>query len=392
MLRYLAERSNVYLASLTDEPLSKETEKALDQLCERHVRAPIHRYRKWVNGAASLAKGRTATEGLFHCKALHQTVSRWARETRFDAAIAFCSSMAQYLPPELAGAPTIVDLVDVDSEKWRQYANKSRGPKRWLYGWEARRVRRLECRLAEQVTAMTVVSEAEAELFRSFCPSDRIQAVGNGVDTDYFRPPAERADGESLNCVFIGVLDYYPNEEGICWFCEQVWPQVRQKLPAATLSIVGRHATARVKELSSVAGVEVIGEVPDVRPHLAKAAVSIAPLQIARGVQNKVLEAMSAGTPVLATQEALTGLQAVAGEDAVVAAGAPQWQEELVRLLSDRDLQKKLAINGRNYVERHHSWRRCLAPLAQLAGLARESQEQGVGGEGLAVAARSASI
>ncbi|MCA9175167.1 MAG: glycosyltransferase, partial [Planctomycetales bacterium] len=383
LLRFLARRANVHLASLTDEPVTEETQAALDPLCVRRADATVHPWGRWVRGSLSLLRGGSATEGLFHNARLKRTLDDWASDTSFDGVVVFCSSMAQYVPRKLAGVPMVVDLVDVDSEKWFQYASHRRGPKRWLYALEARRVRRLERTLARQSTALTVVSDEEAQLFRSFCSEGHVRGVGNGVDTDYFSPemmsehdrssmgvPARAASGvddrsmgalaraalrstaasatsasetpntsapvadtnvdcaaepHEPNCVFVGVLDYYPNIEGITWFCREVWPAVRRAIPEATLSIVGRHPTPRVAELGELPGVTVVGEVPDVRPYLSRAAAAIAPLQIARGVQNKVLEAMSAGTPVIATAEALTGLQAEPDQDALLGVDAGDW-------------------------------------------------------------------
>ncbi|HAY80137.1 MAG TPA: sugar transferase [Planctomycetaceae bacterium] len=378
LLRYLAKRARVHLACLSDEPVPAETQQVLSQLCHRITYAQLHPQLRWLHGARSLLSGRTVTEGLFQARQLRKTVTAWSGDTSFDATLVFCSSMFQYLKtPALQQTPTVVDLVDVDSEKWFDYASGNRGLKRWLYHLEAKRVRRLEQTMANRAQALTVVSEDEAKLFRSFCPTDHMHAVGNGVDTDYFA--LQRTPSSEPQCVFVGVLDYYPNVDGVCWFCEEVWPAVRQAVPTARFSIVGRNPVQKLKDLERLDGVTVVGEVPDVRPHLATANVSIAPLLIARGVQNKVLEAMAAGTPVLASRQALTGLDLAPGVDALLAEDAPAWQRQLVDLLQNETLQSQLAARGRAFVQEHHSWERQLAAFSKLLNLPNASDTTSTG-------------
>src|SRR5262249_47011580 len=157
----------------------------------------------------------------------------------------------------------------------------------WLYRREGQRLRRLEEALPAWTGAVTLVSEAEADLYRSFCTPGRVETVANGVDLDYFQPQECAAP---KGCVFVGALDYRPNVEAARWFCRGVWPQLRRREPGLTLALVGRRPAPAVEALAEVPGVEVVGQVPDVRPYVARAAVAVVPLRIARGVQNKVLE------------------------------------------------------------------------------------------------------
>src|SRR5688500_18518073 len=188
ILRHLAERYDVHLATLADEPVAAPTRRELDRLCVQVAIEPVTRVR-WARAAGSLLRGHTATEGLFQSPALSRTIRHWARSTRFDVALAFCSSMVQYLDcPELDGVPAIVDLVDVDSQKWFDYAARSRGLRRAVFQLEGRRLRRLEQSLPDRARAIMLVSQAEADLYQSFCPTGRAVAVPNGVDLDYFRP------------------------------------------------------------------------------------------------------------------------------------------------------------------------------------------------------------
>jgi len=186
--------------------------------------------------------------------------------------------------------------------------------------------------------------------------------VTNGVDLEYFRSKSEAESG----CVFVGALDYWPNVDGICWFCRKVWPEIRRRQPQARLSIVGRRPVSAVRRLARYPGVEVVGQVPDVRPYYARAAVVVAPLRVARGVQNKILEALAMSKAVVASPNTLRGLKAEPGSHLLNAESPVEWQETILQLFQDQSLRKQLGKRGRKFVEDHHSWDRCLEPLGKL--------------------------
>ena len=367
LLDFLARRANVYLGTLADEPLESGTLEALHSRCKEVAIERLGRWR-WLTAAASLTTGRSATEGLFRSSQLRQALERWTQQVQFDAVVVFCSSMVQYLDlPGLQSVPTIVDLVDVDSQKFFDYAATSRGVKKWLYRWEGRRLRKLESSLPSRVQAITLVSHAEAQIYRGFCPNDRTHAITNGVDLEYFQPSGTECRPE--RCVFVGALDYRPNIDGICWFCKEVWPQIRSARPQATLAIVGRNPDPAVRRLASLPGVEVFGSVPDVRPHLAEATLAVVPLQIARGVQNKVLEAMAMGKPVIASPGAAEGLGVVDGEELLIAIDPKHWTASVCRLLADAALRRRIAEVGRQFVEQQHDWEHSLSGFSGLFDL-----------------------
>jgi sugar transferase (PEP-CTERM/EpsH1 system associated) len=326
-------------------------------------------------------RGRTVTEGAFSSPALAATVSEWARLTRFHAALASASSMVPYLRlSSLRGVPAVVDLVDVDSQKWLDYAAASRGPAAWLYRTEARRLRQLEQSLPDWTRAVTLVSTKEADVYRQFRSTGVAHAVPNGVDLDYFQPSAMRAPDDSTGppleqaCVFVGALDYRPNVDAIRWFCREVWPELLRHCPVAKLYLVGRKPALAVRACATVPGVELVGPVPDVRPYLSRVPVAIAPLQIARGIQNKVLEAMAMGRAVITSPQALTGLDATPGLHLLTASTRQQWVDTILWLWSDSSLWRALGSAARRYVEQHHCWERCLTPFAELLGLGRNGR------------------
>jgi sugar transferase (PEP-CTERM/EpsH1 system associated) len=368
LLRFLARRAAVHLACLAHEPVSGETVAALQGLCARLAVIPLGNWTRWLWGPASLLRGATASEGVFHSPALVEVVRGWARETCFDVSLSSASSMVPYQRlDELRPVPAVVDLVDVDSQKWFDYAATCRGPRARLYRTEGHRLRELEQTLPSWARAVTLVSDAEADLFRQLCSWDGVHAVTNGVDLDYFRPPAP-VPAES-GCVFVGALDYYPNVDAACWFSEHVWPLVRRRHPDARLRLVGRQPTPEVSRLAKLPGVEVVGQVPDVRPYVAAAAVAVAPLRIARGLQNKVLEGMAMAKPVVASPQALTGLNNKLDIPTLTASERQEWAEQVGRLLGNPALRRQLGAAGRSYVETYHDWDRCLEPLGPILGL-----------------------
>ncbi|HBI43174.1 MAG TPA: TIGR03087 family PEP-CTERM/XrtA system glycosyltransferase [Planctomycetales bacterium] len=368
VLRYLSRRAAVHLAFLADEPVPEATTAALGRYCERVAAAPLGGSR-WLRAAWSLARGRTITEGAFASPLLASIVRGWGEETRFTACLASASSVASYLRlPELCGAPAVVDLVDVDSQKWFDYAAASRPPSAWIYQTEGRRLRRLEQSLAGWARAVTVVSDAEAELFSRVCPSSKAHVIPLGVDLEYFRP-TDAAGGEA-GCVFVGALDYRPNVDAACWFCQEAWPEIHRRRPETRLRLVGRRPSAAVRRLAATPGVEVVGQVPDVRPYLSSAAVAVNPLRIARGLQNKVLEAMAMGKAVVASPQALAGLRQRDKAPALCATSTAEWVEIVGNLLDQPEQRRRLGAEGRRFVETHHNWDVCLSPFDSLLGLA----------------------
>ena len=209
---------------------------------------------------------------------------------------------------------------------------------------------------------LLVVSEAERGLFRSFCPTDRISAVGNGVDSLYFAP-SDGSHVDPSSCVFTGVMNYKPNADAVVWFAGNVWPGVREKFPTAVFRIVGKSPTSDVQALASIPGIEVTGSVPDVRPWLHRSTCAVVPLQIARGVQNKVLEAMSCGRPVICSSAPLRGLAAEPGLHLLRADSIDEWLNSISQVFMESSLQQELGMAGSAFVQLNHSWDHCLAPL-----------------------------
>lgn len=393
VIKYLSRFALVDTAFLADEPVTGSTLHGLEELCDTVIAVPVDKRRRWLRGLCSLAAGRSATEGLFYSPRLRREIAVLRSKRIYDWVIAYCSSMAQYLDD--AGCPPqrcIVDLVDVDSQKLFDYASWARWPARALYRLEGRRLRKLECSLARRVRWLTLVSEAECRVYRRFCPAENVAAVENGVDGDYFHPQAVPSEGEQprtdfspdvssgSRCVFTGALDYHANADGLIWFLTEVWPNVRARRPDAVFHIVGGGAGGPLREAAEKAGATLTGDVPDVRPYLARAVV-VAPLRIARGIQNKVLEGMAMARPVVASPQALEGLDVSPGEDVVEAKTPSEWVAALERLWNSPAERRRMGDRARRLVEARYTWTARLQPLLSLLALTETKQRSSIASE-----------
>ena len=368
ILRHLSRRANVLLGCLADEPIEAEQLAVLQGLCAEVCVVDNSSFRRWLRGAGSFARGRTISEGIFFEPELGRQLACWLADKPVQACLASASSLAQYLhSPRLRNVDAVVDLIDVDSQKWLDYAGVLGGWKRWVYRWEGRRMRRLEQSLARRCKAVTLVSEAECRLFRSFCADGNVLAIPNGVDLDFFSPKPQETAPDS--CVFVGAMNYPPNIDAVVWFANEVWPRILNSKPDARFTIVGRQPTETVRQLANIGGITVTGAVPDVREFVAQAEVAIAPLRIARGIQNKVLEALAMAKPVLASSAAMEGLAVTPGRELITAESPREWVESLLSLWNDAPRRTELGRLGREYVETHHSWESCLEGFDKLLRL-----------------------
>jgi sugar transferase (PEP-CTERM/EpsH1 system associated) len=373
ILRFLAQRYTVWLGALTDEPISDEQEKVLRQHAARVEIASVGLGR-WIRGFHSLLRGDSISEGIFWSPRLASVLTEWGREVRFHAVLVSASSLVPYLKlPVFSQTPLIVDLIDVDSQKWLDYAAKAAFPRSRLYALEGRRLRKVEKQLPEWTHVVLVVSESEHEIYRSFTDKGRIEILRNGVDLEYFHPIPTAIEPV---CTFVGALDYLPNVDAACWFAAEIWPRLRAAQPNLTFRLVGRRPTRRVLNLARLGGIDVVGSVPDVRPWVAQSMVIVVPLRIARGVQNKVLEALAMGKACVVSPAAWAGVRAQPDRDLLVADSPDEWVTQVLRVLNEEELRTNLGTAGRRFVETHHSWEACLAPLERLLA---ECQDIGAG-------------
>ncbi len=364
IIRYLGKRCRLHVVSLAEEPASQKVITELEKHCAS-VRVVSIPKTRWLNAAFSFARGRSVTEGLFAAPQVKAVIDERTARISFDATLASSSGVARYLDhPRLRTARRWVDLIDVDSEKWVNYATASNPLMAQIYRREGQRLRQVEVELAESCDELTVVSDAEVDVFRSFSDAGTVTAVTNGVDLDYFARPDDF--GEELKCVFVGVLNYKPNADGVVWFCNNVWPDVRRRFPKARFEVVGRSPGADVLALNEIDGVEVVGSVPDVRPYLWSASTVVAPLLIARGVQNKVLEAFAASRPVVSSPDALVGLAIDPDVHAIRATAPAHWSDSICELFTNQYRRSELGAAAREWVTAHHRWEVCLRDFGRM--------------------------
>ena len=372
LLRILSSVFDVTLACPVDEPIASSEFAHVQALCSSVITAPTT-FGQWFRAFASMVRGASLSEGLFCVPSLRRQIVAMQSQEPFDAVLVFCSSMYPYVRDSSFKKTTqTVDVVDVDSEKWRQMGERRRGMRGRLYRLESQRVRKLEKEIGSRADSVTLVSDVEAKLFDSVAfPKRPSIGVSNGVDAAYYdRGDRSHPSGNELNLVFTGVMDYPPNVEGVCWLCENVLSHLSREYDVC-FNIVGRNPSRKVLELGRAPYVNVVGAVADVRPFLHHASIAVAPLHLARGIQNKVLEAMAAGLPVVATPQSADGIEAVPGEHLLVAETPDQWRESLLSLTQDHDYRIRLGKAARKLVVDHYTWNARLNPIAELLNAQR---------------------
>jgi sugar transferase (PEP-CTERM/EpsH1 system associated) len=365
LLRHLSARFEIHLGAFVDDPDDWQYQDALKPYCASIKLLPLNPRRAKLASLAGLLTGEALTLPYYRSGELKRWAAELAATGKVTHGLAFSSAMAQFMPAGLARR--VLDMVDVDSDKWTQYASTQRWPLSWMYAREGRKLAEWEARVAQDFDATLLVSHAEAALLKQRVPQARhkIGAFENGVDADYFSPARDYPNPyptDVRGIVFTGAMDYWPNMDAVTWFAERIFPAVRDAVPGAQFTIVGSRPTEAVMALMRQPGVVVTGGVPDVRPWLAHAACAVAPLRIARGVQNKVLEAMAMARPVIASAQAAEGIRAEAGRDFILALGEADFAHAVVAQLQSASS----AVPARECVLAHYDWTRNLAAIDPL--------------------------
>lgn len=373
-LRRLARHAPVHLAALADDPRDLEHDAVLDGFTASHCVMPRAR-RPVAQAAAGLLKGEPLSVALFRNAQLRGYVRRIMDTRPLAAVFVYSGQMASYVGTLPARTRLVIDFCDADSQKFAAYGRSAGWPMRYVYRREGRLLGRFEREASLRTDTSLFISDAEADLFASFAGEEaarRVQVVENGVDLAYFDPalplpvPRELTALDGPVLLFTGQMDYRPNVDAVMAFADDVLPSIRVRHPTASFVIVGRSPTAAVLALGKREGIVVTGEVPDVRGYLAAADVVVAPLRIARGIQNKVLEAMAMARPVVASAEAAQGIDALDRRDLMVAHRAEQEIELTLRLLDDPAYAAQIARAARRRMEERYGWDATLSRLAPI--------------------------
>jgi sugar transferase (PEP-CTERM/EpsH1 system associated) len=355
-IRHLSRRHAVHLACLVDDPADLEHVAKLEEYCASVHVAPLQKAAVRWQAARALVEGPPLSIRAFYSEQLQAHIDRLLREKRLDVIWLFSAASAAYVR-RVAHIPRIMDFVDVDSEKWRLYSEYRAFPLSWLFRLEANRLARYEDELARECDVSVFVSTAEAECFARRGASRSTVVIPNGVDLEYFQPAGSiGATPHRPSVIFVGAMDYFPNVDATRYFCREVFPRVRAVLAQTQFVIVGRDPGRPVRQLAYHENVTVTGSVPDVRPYLSEASVAVAPFRIARGVQNKVLEAMAMGVPVVGTSMAFQGIKATEADGVRIADDPKTFAQEVATLLSDSGWRSQCAQRARQYVRRQHRW------------------------------------
>ncbi len=374
MFEALRQLGDVHVAALADT--AGERQAALDRMTPLCASICVHvrtRSAVWATLAA-LAKRRPASVEMFADPALARHVDALVDQGSITHIVTFSSQMAHYVPaPDRFSGPVVMDFVDVDSAKFAAYAANDRpGPMRWVHAREARTLAGWEAAVAARASAALFVSEAEKALFRSGCSAGNVHALGNGIDLDRFSPDGDWvaiADDRlpvGPLAVFTGQMDYRPNIEAVTLFARETLPILRGIHPDAHFAIVGRAPGQEVRALAAIPGVIVTGEVPDTRPWLAAAQAVVAPLRVARGVQNKLLEAMAMARPVVASPDAAHGIDAEPGLHLLVAGSSQEEADCVAALMADPAKGRAMGQAARMRMAQRYGWAAALSPLGDM--------------------------
>jgi len=363
MIKHLAADHEVTVASLARSRNEALEGTGIAPYCTRYEMAEVRNPIQVIRMLLRVPTSTPSSMGFFYSPALAQRVrERLARE-RFDLIFVHCSSVAQYVAG-VRGIPKILDFGDMDSQKWLEYARYKPFPLSAGYWLEGRKLAREERRLAGRFDLCTATTRAEWETLEGYRTGVATDWFPNGVDSAYFAPAAEPYDTDTL--CFVGRMDYYPNQECMFEFCARTLPLVRAHRPNVKLLIVGADPSSAVRKLGELPGVTVTGPVPDVRPYLQRSALMVAPLNIARGTQNKILEAMASGVPVVASRVAAGGVDAAPGEHFAVASTPEEHAQAILRILGDPAERRRLAVAGRERMLSHHAWDRSMQRLDRI--------------------------
>lgn len=305
----------------------------------------------------SLLGKRPLTNAYFYAQSLQDLIHK----EPCDVIVVDCSSMAQYVRG--MSKPRVIDFVDVDSDKWRHYAEVTSFPKSLVYQREYRQLQRLETELVEEFDASIVISDEEK---KHLPDSDRLFVVRNGIDLECFSP---QGSPDSNTLIFTGAMNYFPNIDGVLFFHGEILPLIQREIPSVKFIVGGMNPDSSIQQLESE-HVMVTGFVPDMREYLKKAAVCVVPLRIAKGIQNKVLEAMAMGIPVVSTSGANCGINAIDGRDLIVADDPKMFADAVVKLLRHDHIRQPMAVNARGFVEQEFSWDHNLLQLDRAMAVA----------------------
>lgn len=377
MLRHLSQHYRVHLGTFVDDEADWRHVDTARSFCGESHFAKLNPSTARLRSLSGLLTGQALTLPYYHNAGMQAWVNDILARHPVKRILVFSSAMAQYVR-QAGGRRRVIDFVDIDSDKWVQYAKSKRWPLSWLYRREGKLLLRHEREIASEFDASLFVSREEAELFKRLAPesADKTSYFSNGVDTGYFSPEREYPNPYPANeqvLVFTGAMDYWPNVDAVSWFAEEIFPAILAAHPQTRFYIVGSRPSTAVNELARLPGIKVTGTVADIRPYLAHARLAVAPLRIARGLQNKVLEAMAMEKIVVSSPQAAEGIQATLGEELHVASSAQAFGQTIRTLLAEKACGP-MGKAARARILTDYDWDSCLAQVDALLAEAPETR------------------
>ena len=361
-IQHLSKSHDVHVFCLADGAEDLKNTVGLAKIVKSVDAVAPSRPRAFSRLVKAFIDGTPLSVAFFSEPELHSIITRKFRELSPDVILVYSSNVAQFAE-HFPDTPRIMQFGDLDSLKFQHYSQRFRSPKRWLYALEAKRLLRYERHVAQTFSCSLLCTDSEKHDFDRLIGVPHIRVVRNGVDLEYYRPQGRTKRAGSI--IFTGVMDYAPNVDAVVWFCDQILPLVRDVVPEASFVICGKNPSNAVRALTTRPGVTVTGQVPDTRSYMDEAKVFVAPLRIARGIQNKVLEALAMGLPVVSSKPTWEATKLPDGEGIVAAEDPLEFAHSVMRMLTDETYRASMAQSARLAVERNYTWAAQLRLLDQ---------------------------
>lgn len=381
-LKALAEIGKVFLCALVDDPEDWQYKKDLESFCKEVALVGINPKWKKIVALSGILRRKPMSVLYFYERCLQEQIDIILEKNEIDAICCFSGTSAEYLDNsshaerlfniEGKKPVLIMDFCDVDSLKWQEYAQRSSFPLSILYKQEGQLLKAYERKIVRKFDTSIIITENEKVLFLEKVDNNAdLLVIGNGVDLEFFDPEegtktTPRHDVNEAELLFVGAMDYQANVDGVCWFAEEVWPKILKCRPDTTFTIVGRNPSRGVQALHGKHNITVTGGVDDIRPYYQRATIVVVPLIIARGIQNKILEAMAMSKAIVSTEAAYEGIDAKPGRDLFVAENGKKFAEHIYSLLENVDLQKQVGENARKAVVEKYQWSVKMARLIDV--------------------------
>jgi sugar transferase (PEP-CTERM/EpsH1 system associated) len=369
ILKHLSQNHRIHLGTFIDDEKDWEYVEKLKEICSETCFVKLHPQISRMRSLSGMVTNQPLTLPYYRDEVLQKWVNNILDTRHIKNILVFSSAMAQYVK-ESYSTHCVIDFVDVDSDKWKQYSKTKPWPLSWLYQRESRLLLKYERKIAGAFDASTFVSETESEFFKKLAPETaaKVTYFNNGVNAEYFSPEKVNTSPYQSNTdtlVFTGAMDYWANIDAVEWFAHSIFPLIRAQLPSVEFYIVGSRPSAKVTALSSLPGVTVTGSVEDIRPYIAHATLVVVPLRIARGIQNKVLEAMAMAKTVIASPQAAEGIRALHNQELFVENDKQNFADRIVTQIKGGQ-NMNVGNAARTRILKDYSWGQILNQVDKL--------------------------